>query len=791
MRAHRGFSLIEVLIAVVILSTGLLALAALQGSLTKASADAKVRSQVAALMQGRMDQLRTVGYPAAASVTDSCATNLGTADFVPQAFCDQNGLGAMTVTQTVTTWTRPVGGFNFVPGTPASPEDPQFKRVVLAAAWTDAEGSSNRRLAMQSDISSLGLRDNIVIPPGDSNLGVQGPIVRQPSPAAPGVIPIGIGGQDATAATNPRPTVLGKNNNQSVVGTTFNVLTYTNEASNTVRVQRRIENSLIRCECEYGAAGNNFANLPEIYRQPQWPAVWTGERYDIFKPTPSAPAPGIPFKSAPIANTTQSPLCTECCRDHHDASLVVTQGRFDPLRTDGVGKFKRDNQGSLVAVSNTSSDTYINACRVIRVDGFWRTAADTYARHFGLLATETVNLKPAGGAAPQAAATSAYQTFVKDYMAGYTNPNPPPDPLPAPTNANVLFDAPARGLNNPTSISINRPLPKDERYLHARGLYVDRLEKQARDKIAFELNNCTKTPIVECILPYMPFTTVNVTELAFWEARKNNAPSNNIISVSSGSSLFFDPLQPTRGRTNVLSSASNGDTADAFALLTASNAGLAISTTGVDPQDDVDLSDAQAFSVIASGGSTGSRFSARLIGLPQTGDRNTSNDPAVAYTLGSDSSNCVATVGKNDDDPNDYVCNTNVSLPYVNGQVLIANYWREVDISEATPAGQQCTDSTGTLRTIQATTWDRPNFYNYQVTAASTAAGAAIVSTPAQDGKRAETTTITVPSLNANAVLSVTFGLQAQVKATVASCTATQQGPNWRLNTVSWTRPWL
>ena len=79
---------------------------------------------------------------------------------------------------------------------------------------------------MTSEFSALALRDSLLPPPPASNTTTGSPIVRTDNPAGPGVIPIAVGGGDATAASNPRPEMVGKNQNAEVVGTRFDVLTY-------------------------------------------------------------------------------------------------------------------------------------------------------------------------------------------------------------------------------------------------------------------------------------------------------------------------------------------------------------------------------------------------------------------------------------------------------------------------------------------------------------------------------------------------------------------------------------
>ncbi|MFC0678907.1 prepilin-type N-terminal cleavage/methylation domain-containing protein [Lysobacter korlensis] len=793
-RSSSGFGLIEVMIAVVVLATGLLALAALQGSLARASGEAKTRGRVAALLTTRMEQLRANQYASAATIAaDGCGTDLGAGvDWVPASFCTEAGLGSVTTTQQVTLFSSALGASSFTANrVPVIAGEPEFKRVTLTATWTDASGESHT-LAMTSELSALALRDALLPPPPSSGTPTGKALVRTDSPVTAGVVPIATGGDNATAASNPRPEIIGARNNQAVVGTKFEVITYQGLTGAAV-IQRRVETQAIKCSCKYGAGGSN---LPAIYQTAQWPAIWTGERYDVFAPRTPADAPGESLASGPVANAEQSDLCQECCRDHHDTAATDVP-KFDPERA-RIGQahshYSVGNQGALVVVPNTQTSEYVEACRLIRVDGFWRTAADMYSRHTGLLATETVGGTPAKTGVPSATSASAYQVFVKDYLSGYNG-----TVATAPGNADALFAEAARQLNEPASISIARPSPKDERYLHARGLYVDYLEKAARAKIAAARSKCPEgTPVTECVLPFLPFTTINVTELGSWEPQAaDTTVSSDSIEVSSGSSLIFVPEQPTRGRTNAVASAVNGAVGFAAIEISPSNAGIAV-YSGVDPDDEVVSSDRQEFVVSAPATPVvGKPFTVQLNGtttaLLQITDDNTTNDPAVGWSVPSapapSAGNCGATIKttnpRKDTNPNPYVCNTTSPLG-VAGTVLVSNYGREYTVS-TTLSSSICTfngvaqPATGTVAV--------PTFANLRVSSATVngvAGSFPAAGTPS--AKRSESTEVSFASIPANAQVVIGFTLESTLSAQIAACTTNNAGN--AITVTAWTKPW-
>ena len=103
----------------------------------------------------------------------------------------------------------------------------EYKRVAITVSWTDANGSTQ----------SIGLEDAIgAVSPGDgskvvlNNTATSEPryprvLINDPS-LTEGVIPIAVGDGTETAATNPKPEIVGNKNSQQVVETRFDVLTY-------------------------------------------------------------------------------------------------------------------------------------------------------------------------------------------------------------------------------------------------------------------------------------------------------------------------------------------------------------------------------------------------------------------------------------------------------------------------------------------------------------------------------------------------------------------------------------
>lgn len=672
-----GFSLIEVMVAVVVLATGLLALAALQGALSRNSADSKARSAVAAALTSRLTEFRQ-SPPADGTTTNNC----GNAAWVCTAQT-QGSIGGLTVTDNVSTMVWKGGTFAaFANGD--SLTGALFKRIAMSAQWTDSTGAT-KTMVVRSDVSAKVYGSGTGYPTNDpSGSASKFPIVRQDNPSnTAGVIPI-VTGNQATAASNPQPIIEGADSNLRV-GTAFDVLNYVPEGS-VAKITKRFQTEVIKCRCQYGQAGYSVAG------KAQWPTVWDGTTYSVYPGSGAATGVAMNAGEDPSYDGTakggkkgsgreQSEQCTECCRDHHDSSASPQEARYDP-EASGYNKFSEAN-GTLTAVNNTASDKYVAACRVVKVDGLWRTTADMYQRSYGLLETSAIGGVQAKSGIPSTAATGAYQTYVKDYLSTYTKAS-----TTAPGDPQGIFDG-STTLNAPTTITIATPSTTDYRYLHGRGLYVDYLTTKAQKSIE-KCDGKSGTAYTECLLPMLPFTTINLTEIAKW------TPSDtNVLAVNTNNTLYFNVTEPSGGRTAGI----NGGTATSDTESLKSNSGVAVSDDiagAVDENgDEIASTDSQEFTVGGGGGGSGNNyFWTRLIGAGSA--------PGLTHTYG----NCGKQGG-------DYQCTSSAALPQ-NLTLTISKYYASGGTfnSYNFSGSVACTKKKGNEPAWIATTYTLPASFN-------------------------------------------------------------------------------
>lgn len=774
-RTVAGFSLLEVLIAVVILATGLLALAALQGSLTRSSADAKVRGRVAAMLSARMDELRSVGYGNAALnpgvVTTTSTTDGCDADATDWVDCTrvQAGLSSLSVTQTTRIWSSAVGATSFTENRVPAANEPEFKRIALGATWTD-ETNASHTLGVTSDSSSLALSNDLLPPIDSASSQSSAPVVRQASPVTPGMIPIAIGGGSDTAATNPKPIIVGTNS--AVAETAFNVLTYHNDSTTVVKVQQRVETRVVACSCKRDNNPTFTAMLSQNYR----PTYWDGSRYKTPQRVADLASPQN-YNAPAVMNpaiTNQSDVCVQCCRDHHDPTVLDYNGednadplddlaKFDPMRTVAHQHYATTDLTTPVTGNN---GVYNEACRIIRVDGFWRVASDANQVQFGLLRTNNDHVEKN----PDPLYADYYEEFVTDYLKARYVAKSNPDATTVFNDAQYhlndsIVDSDSNGSFDAVPIKASGLLA-DARYLHGRGLYVDHVEPEAEKAINDVITSCTDTTDLGrtfCALPHIPFTTVNLTQLA--NADDDPAQSPDIIDVQNAVT--------TRGQVNGLAGRTNGEMENEVSSARNSNTGL----TGSLPIDDDDedlstvdgdrlaLDDRQKFIIANSSATSGAPFTVQLnLTSPLMNDGIAVNNPEVNWQTTTGGLGCRQTADALS--PNPYNCRTDSALG-VAASVLVMNYhYTDFDTPAVTCPNA---DPDGVIHTAAESPTPRPVCKRFAVSGATSTLGGVLsgyaVVTGTED-KYTEVTKIDFNPLPANALITVQFTAQSDLANT-------------------------
>ena len=526
-RQTGGYTLIEVLVGILIFAVGMMALAQLQGSLAQNSGDANARTVAINVAEEVMETVRSF-----AQITSDGST---------QAFNDIVD-GTSTVTRAGYTYSivTDVTDYYYVPASKtfadtkpegSSAANPDFKHIELTVAWEEDGGREFRvdddttanmgsgSVTISDVISSITspASGKVLLGTGGDDTMYAPPVDYSPG-QNPDIVSINLGKNKFKESTTPLPDVI---RTDELVETRFDVVTYSNPINSGATFLRREEFMAVSCECTL--------RFPDTATKGGLrPTVWTGSVYTEGE-----------FVSKPYgesANNQQSEFCDICCRDHHDGgvgtqddSLDPGRAKYMPFREGDHEHYNRDRNGILV-LAESDGDIYLEACRLVRKDGFFRVAQD--------MRQESLNAFPADYLDAQDE-IDVYSGFVTaaviDYEMGLDDSdsflpyegNPPP--FQSSADQNIMF--PASNPFFPTQMSQSGV---SEQQLRSRGIYVDYMSDELRLKIRC-LNNRVPGSTDDCDVPevssaleIIPFYDVQLT----WLSRWNESPNNNPIDVS-------------------------------------------------------------------------------------------------------------------------------------------------------------------------------------------------------------------------------------------------------------------
>lgn len=495
-QSQRGFSLIEVFVALLVLSVGLIALAKLQVDLVRGGGDARTRTMALSLAEGKIEDLRTftVSNDATACSGWSPAASPMCWSYIANNAGGRIASGAITVAgvQYTLGWTASERDF-----TGTGPMTSRTKDVVATVTWVNEQG------ATQTVTSNANIVD---IPPGAVAMASQ-PVSGRPSgPLAdytPGgvpevvAVPINNGSGGKRETTKPLPDVMAQGGYTHMV--TFNEVNYHKIADNASVIDRQEQFRTVNCRCALAGAGRA--------RTPARISYVNGTVRD--RPGAvivSKAETGVALTTGNTGVSSQPPACDICCRDHHDGPTQTVNGttdynRYNPTATSDhlhylVNKDKDGNVTGYTQAKNVG-DAYDEACRMKIVNGVLQVFQDWQLQTVTVM-PESDLANANGTAGPNLANyTTAVQNFVMGVASAQAGVGT------APTNLSAWF--------TPSAVSIN---PATSQLL-ARAIYIDYMPPNLLTAINGILTDGDPTND-SSIMALVPFYEVHMTKLADW-----------------------------------------------------------------------------------------------------------------------------------------------------------------------------------------------------------------------------------------------------------------------------------
>lgn len=573
-KQDRGFALLEVVLAIAVFAFGMLALVELQTNLARSGSDANMRTVAANIAEELVERAR--GFTQLTAIADNnrweyneIVSYDGTEPPVPRAGLDYtvnlivNDFYWDSVSKSFTE-TKPVGIINS-----------DLKTMDIVVAWRPLETGESFDDHDSINFEEGGaLRIVEVVPSQPSLLGALvsaskeadgGPNVDYNPGDNPDIVKLLLGTDEDgnkkfKEATSAAPIVI----RADKVETWFDVVTYSQAGLDVASAffLRREEFVAITCEC---ILDTNPADAEQGLPPTLWDGATYTEKDKVYKPIGTTPN-----------GVQQSNYCGVCCRDHHDGggAADAKENVYNISRGDELvdhPHYGVNNQGALNAdPAEKDGDRYIEACRLIRKDGFMRVTHD--ANQGALVGFPEGYLEFEDGA-------TAYSGYViraiEDYYTGPPLGNYPDLEQPG------LNEFPAR---NPDPLVKGTDLPTvfaDSQQMRSRAVYTDYLTSAASDAIG----DCFPTKTAACRAPtatspleMVPFFDLQMTWLARWT---NEALNPSLMSLTN------EPIEVgNRGIGALAGAAVNGaglndeGAGRQIAMITSNKGNLGLTATG-------------------------------------------------------------------------------------------------------------------------------------------------------------------------------------------------------------------
>jgi len=631
-----GFSLVEVMIAVLVLGVGILAVAKLQSTLIKGGSDANQRTVATSLAQEKIDDLKSFTHlTTSASWTSGMAANevvyshiSGDSDLT--TYTETGGLIApsatITVGQTVYSLNWIVDDYwhdaaltapTITEPSPA-PSTSDFKTITVTVGWIDA---TNEAQSVSLDTAIYAYAPALTVLSDNSQSGGTPPSASYTPGVAPDTVYVDVGG-NKRESTDPNITV---SQNQQYVEHEFSVITY--DSNNNIVKQEDLKS--VNCTCEKQST-NSVTYLPVGIELADNDTNFINQ-FDPdssdFKVASGGKNWGVPLNTGQAGQ--QSDHCDICCRDHHDTTGPNNPDTlFDPFRpssdyTSGDhNHYFPDNSGDL-QLANDNGDTYIEACTLIKVNGIFRVAQD-----LNILTIKTMPESYLLGTG-----FTKYKNYKENYLLAYAKELDKESSFPAQTLGHVTSSSSIKYLlNDSASISVVTLVDEpdldnpalsigDTDNLRAKTLYARYIPSNLFSILKGTIEADTTWADISNLLPfYDPDGTVIAQTNDDTSAWGTDEPSQ--VSVNqSGQLTALDATNPT-----AIATATRSDSTTSFT-----------NTRPIDPNDeDQDYQTSDEMLIAVSGSSSSTPINVKVT-VTSAGS---AVDPKSVTIVGSNGASC-------------------------------------------------------------------------------------------------------------------------------------------------------